>query len=133
MKVILKEPEQKQKKVDIGKVDLKNIYQLIKCDTVERYSFIKELEYHNIDVLVDEEIKFKEDAKPNIIICTSEPHLKILNVLLGNVLFVGVDKNNKWIGLNKEQMDIVNNLLNKFIIPEPKLNVIFTELKDIFI
>lgn len=133
MKVILKEPEQKQKKVDIGKVDLKNVYQLIKCDTVERYSFIKELEYHNIDVLVDEESKFKEDAKPNIIVCTSEPRLKILNVLLGNVLFVGVDNNNKWIGLNKEQMDIVNNLLNKYIIPKPKLNVIFTELKDIFI
>lgn len=39
---------------------------------------------------------------------------KIVDILVGNVLFVGVDGED-WVGLNKEQIDIVNSLLNSNI------------------
>ena len=60
-------------------------------------------------IVLDEEGKLTYKPQLNIVIENDEQ--KIVDVLVGNVLFVGVDGED-WVGLNKEQIDIVNSLLN---------------------
>lgn len=59
--------------------------------------------------MLDEEGKLTYKPQLNIVIENDEQ--KIVDILVGNVLFVGVDGED-WVGLNKEQIDIVNSLLN---------------------
>ena len=59
--------------------------------------------------MLDEEGKLTYKPQLNIVIENDEQ--KIVDVLVGNILFVGVDGED-WVGLNKEQIDIVNSLLN---------------------
>ena len=74
MEVILKEPNKKQKIVEVDNLKLKTIYNLLKCSSIECFGYVKKLQENNIDI----------------------------------VLVDGED----WVGLNKEQIDIVNSLLN---------------------
>lgn len=67
------------------------------------------MQENNIDIVLDEEGKLTYKPQLNIVIENDEQ--KIVDILVGNVLFVGVDGED-WVGLNKEQIDIVNSLLN---------------------
>ena len=109
MKVILKEPNQKQKIVEVDSLKLKTIYNLLKCSSIECFGYVKKLQENNIDIVLDEELKLTYKPQLNIVIENDEQ--KIVDILVGNVLFVGVDGED-WVGLNKEQIDIVNSLLN---------------------
>lgn len=109
MKVILKEPNQKQKIVEVDSLKLKTIYNLLKCSSIECFVYVKKLQENNIDIVLDEEGKLTYKPQLNIVIENDEQ--KIVDILVGNVLFVGVDGED-WVGLNKEQIDIVNSLLN---------------------
>lgn len=114
MKVLLKRVNQAEKVIELEKIDLKNVYSLLDCELVERVGFIKEFEDNNIDVLIDEEGKLVK-KKNNILICNDLTTLDILDILVGDVLFVGVDEEN-WIGLNNEQIELITSILSKRII-----------------
>lgn len=109
MEVILKEPNKKQKIVEVDNLKLKTIYNLLKCSPIECFGYVKKLQENNIDIVLDEEGKLTYKPQLNIVIENDEQ--KIVDILVGNVLFVGVDGED-WVGLNKEQIDIVNSLLN---------------------
>lgn len=114
MKVMLKRVNHTEEVIELEKIDLKNIYSLLNCELVERVGFIKEFEDNNIDVLIDEESKLV-NKKNNILICNDPTTLDILDILVGDVLFVGVDEEN-WIGLNNEQIELITSILSKRII-----------------
>lgn len=114
MKVMLKRVNHTEEVIELEKIDLKNVYSLLNCELVERVGFIKEFEDNNIDVLIDEEGKLV-NKKNNILICNDLITLDILDILVGDVLFVGVDEEN-WIGLNNEQIELITSILSKRII-----------------
>lgn len=114
MKVILKRIQQKQEIIDIerketNKLDLDTVYELIDCDMVEVCSYFSLLEKNNIDVLIDEEGKLKH-LNPNIAI--QNEGLNVIDVIAGNILFVGLDDSSNWVELNDRQIEIVNEFLD---------------------
>lgn len=114
MKVILKRIQQRQEIIDIkrketNKLDLDTVYELIDCDMVEVCSYFSLLEKNNIDVLIDEEGKLKH-LDPNIAI--QNEGLNVIDVIAGNILFVGLDDNSNWVELNDRQIEIVNEFLD---------------------
>lgn len=114
MKVILKRIQQRQEIIDIkrketNKLDLDTVYELIDCDMVEVCSYFSLLEKNNIDVLIDEEGKLKH-LNPNIAI--QNEGLNVIDVIAGNILFVGLDDNSNWVELNDRQIEIVNEFLD---------------------
>lgn len=115
MKVILKRIQQKQEEIYIvkeekSKLDLNTVYEIIgACNMVEVCSYFPLLEKNNIDVLIDEEGKLK-NLKPNIVI--QDEGRYVIDVIAGNMLFVGVDNNGNWIELNDRQIEIVNDFLD---------------------
>lgn len=119
MKVILKRIQQKQEEIYIvkeekSKLDLNTVYEIIgDCNMVEVCSYFPLLEKNNIDVLIDEEGKLK-NLKPNIVI--QDEGRYVIDVIAGNMLFVGVDNNGNWIELNDRQIEIVNEFLDNLSI-----------------
>lgn len=114
MKVILKRIQQRQEIIDIkrketNKLDLDTVYELIDCDMVEVCSYFSLLEKNNIDVLIDEEGKLKH-LNPKIAI--QNEGLNVIDVIAGNILFVGLDDNSNWVELNDRQIEIVNEFLD---------------------
>ena len=114
MKVILKRIQQRQEIIDIkrketNKLDLDTVYELIDCDMVEVCSYFSLLEKNNIDVLIYEEGKLKH-LNPNIAI--QNEGLNVIDVIAGNILFVGLDDNSNWVELNDRQIEIVNEFLD---------------------
>lgn len=114
MKIILKRIQQRQEIIDIerketNKLDLDTVYELIDCDMVEVCSYFSLLEKNNIDVLIDEEGKLKH-LNPNIAI--QNEGLNVIDVIAGNILFVGLDDSSNWVELNDRQIEIVNEFLD---------------------
>lgn len=108
MEILVKEPLKSITTVSVENLELSTLLHLIDCDTVEviNMPIFKE---KNIILLVDEEGKLK-DKKFNFEIYYGGI---AKTILVGNVVFAGIDKNGKWIGLNKKQIDFINEKFSK--------------------
>lgn len=66
---------------------------------------------NNIDVIINEEGKFIEGMKQEMVII-SEKNKTILDVVFGNCIFASHDEEGDTIGLNNRQIEIVKNELS---------------------
>lgn len=108
MEVLIKEPLKSIKKISIENLELYTLRHLIDCDTIEviNTSVFKE---ESIILLIDEDGKLK-DKKFNFEIY----HGGIAKTtFVGNVIFVGVDKKHKWVGLNEAQINFIYEKFSK--------------------
>ncbi len=108
MEILIKEPLKSITKVSVENLKLSTLLHLIDCDTIEVINtpVFKE---ENIILLVDEDGKLK-DKKFNFEIY----HGGIAKTtFVGNVIFAGIDKSGKWVGLNEKQIDFIYEKFSK--------------------
>lgn len=66
----------------------------------------KEFDEKEIDVIINEEGKYIDGLRPEIVIVDSNTK-KILDVVFGNCIFVSHDEDGNTVELNKKQMKVV--------------------------
>lgn len=105
MEILIKEPLKSITKVSVENLELSTLLHLIDCDTIEVINtpVFKE---ENIILLVDEDGKLK-DKKFNFEIYIAK------TTFVGNVIFAGIDKSGKWVGLNEKQIDFIYEKFSK--------------------
>lgn len=108
MEILIKDPNNSIKKISTENLELNTLSHLIGCDTIEVINTLVFKE-ESIVLLVDEDGKLK-DKKFNFEIY----HGGIAKtIFVGNVIFVGIDKNGKWLGLNEAQIDFIYEKFSK--------------------
>lgn len=65
---------------------------------------------NDIDIIINDEGKFIEDMKPEIAVVKNET-TKILDIVMGNCIFASHDDEGNTIGLNEQQIKIVEKEL----------------------
>lgn len=102
MEILIKHPETKPEELEILKLDLQNLSSLLECfdiEVINRPPFDEQ----GIIILADEDGKLG-DKQYNFEVW----HGGIdKTVLVGTVLFVGINKQDQWIGLSNEQINFV--------------------------
>ena len=102
MNILIKHPEEKPEGIEILKLDLQSLCSILECwdiEAIKRPPFDEQ----GIIILADEEGKLR-DKEHNFEVW----HGGIdKTVLVGAVLFVGVDKHNQWTGLSNDQINFV--------------------------
>jgi hypothetical protein len=102
MKILIKHPETKPEELEILKLDLQNLSALLECWDIE---VIKRPPFDELDIIIlaDGDGKLR-DKQYNFEMW----HGGIdKTVLVGTVLFVGINKQDQWIGLSNEQINFV--------------------------
>lgn len=95
---------------DQGIVDLDATYELIGCSMVEPCYYMEELIENKIDMIVDEEGKLSH-KEFNVVIADKKG--KIIDIIVGNILFVGVDEDGDWVELTDEQIKVIDDMFRK--------------------
>lgn len=95
---------------NLGIVDLDATYELIDCSTVETCYYMKELVENKIDMIVDEEGKLSH-KEFNVVVADKKG--KIIDIIVGNILFVGADEEGNWVELTDEQIKVVDSIFRK--------------------
>ena len=114
MKVlVLSDGVLKEKEIGSGLEDL----QAIVGGYIEVPYISKTLNDNGIDVIINEEGKFIEGLKPEIVIVDKKTQ-QILDVVMGNCIFASHDAEGETISLSKEQIDIVKDALKLTVILE---------------
>ena len=90
-----------------GIVDLDATYELVDCSMVENCYYMQELIENKIDMIVDEEGKLSH-KEFNVVIADKKG--KIIDIIVGNILFVGVDEEGNWVELTDEQIKVVDDM-----------------------
>lgn len=80
--------------------------QSIVCGYIEIPYLSKEFNENGIDVVINEDGKFIEGLRPELAVVDSKTK-KILDVIMGNCVFVSHDEIGNTIGLNDKQMKII--------------------------
>lgn len=93
-----------------GIVDLDATYELIGCSMVETCYYMEELVEKRIDMLVDEEGKLSH-KEFNVVIADKKG--KIIDIIVGNILFVGVDEDGNWVELTDEQIKVIDEVFRR--------------------
>ena len=93
-----------------GIVDLDATYELIGCSMVEPCYYMEELIENKIDMIVDEEGKLSH-KEFNVVIADKKG--KIIDIIVGNILFVGVDEDGDWVELTDEQIKVIDDMFRK--------------------
>ncbi len=125
MKAIIKRVNEKLETIDLEKelgrnfeknaenqgiVDLDATYELIDCSMVETCYYMEELVENKIDMIVDEEGKLSH-KKINVVVSNKKG--AIIDIIVGNILFVGVDEDGNWVELTDEQIKVVDDMFRK--------------------
>lgn len=93
-----------------GIVDLNATYELIGCSMVETCYYMEKLVENRIDMIVDEEGKLSH-KEFNVVIADKKG--KIIDIIVGNILFVGVDEDGNWVELTDEQIKVIDGIFRK--------------------
>lgn len=101
----------KEKEIGNGLEDL----QAIVGGYIEVPYISKTLNDNGIDVIINEEGKFIEGLKPEIIIVDKKTQ-QILDVVMGNCIFASHDAEGETISLSEKQINIVKDVLKLDVI-----------------
>lgn len=125
MKAVIKRVNEKLETIDLEKelgrnfeknaenqgiVDLDATYELIGCSMVETCYYMQELVENRIDMIVDEEGKLSH-KEFNVVVADKKG--KIIDIIVGNILFVGVDEDGNWVELTDEQIKVIDSIFRK--------------------
>lgn len=102
MNILIKHPEEKPEGIEILKLDLQNLSFLLECwdiEVIKRPPFDEQ----DIIILADKNGKLR-DKQYNFEIWHGGINKTIL---VGTALFVGINKQDQWIGLSNEQINFV--------------------------
>lgn len=105
MKILIKHPKVKPEELETLKLDLQNLSSLLECfdiEVIKRPPFDEQ----GIIILADEDGKLR-DKQYNFEMWHGGINK---TVLVGMVLFVGINEQDQWIGLSDEQIDFVKEL-----------------------
>lgn len=80
---------------------------------IERVAFDKEFDRRNIDMWINEEGKFNGNFKPTFIVVEKEEPEKILDIIMGDVVFTSSNEEGETIGLNDVQIQYIKSKLSK--------------------
>ena len=109
MELLVKKPKESLKELTVNDLQLTALYKLLDCQTVEMINVSPFKE--EITMLVDENGKIN-DKKYNFEILHGGINK---TVLVGNVVFCGIDENNQWTELNENQIKFIcKNFKQKF-------------------
>ncbi len=110
MELLVKKPKESLKELTINDLQLTALYKLLDCQTVEMIN-VSPFKEERITMLVDENGKIN-DKKYNFEILHGGINK---TVLVGNVVFCGIDENNQWTELNENQIKFIcKNFKQKF-------------------
>lgn len=102
MKILIKHPEAKPEELEILKLDLQSLCSILECwdiEAIKRPPFDEQ----GIIILADEDGKLG-DKQYNFEMWHGGINK---TVLVGTVLFVGINKQDQWIGLSNDQINFV--------------------------
>ena len=102
MKILIKQPKAKPEKLEILNLDLQRLSSLLECfyiEVIKRPPFDEQ----GIIILADEDGKLR-DKQYNFEMWHGGINK---TVLVGSVLFVGINKQDQWTGLSNEQINFV--------------------------
>ena len=77
---------------------------------IEIPNFVEEFSKNNIDMIINEEGKLIEGLEPSIFILNERND--VVDVIMGNVIFAGVDDEGSTVGITDEQINIVKSVIN---------------------
>lgn len=80
---------------------------------IERVAFDEEFNRRNIDMWINEEGKFNGNFKPTFIVVEKEEPGKILDIIMGDVVFTSSNEEGETIGLNDVQIQYIKSKLSK--------------------
>lgn len=110
MELLVKKPRESLKKITVNDLELTTIYKLLDFQTVEMVN-VSPFKEEKITMLVDEDGKLK-DKKYNFEILRGGINK---TVLVGNVVFCGINENNQWTELNENQIKFICKNFNQKI------------------
>ena len=111
-KVIVRNQDEDYKVVNVdNEIELEFMQDVVQ-GYIERIAYVKELEQRNIDMWINEEGKLIEGLKPTFITIQKDTG-KILDVIMGNVLFTSHDGEGGTVALNDMQMQYIKSKLKK--------------------
>lgn len=110
MELLVKKPKESLKKLTVNDLELTTLYELLDCQTVEMVN-VSPFKEEKITMLVDEDGKLK-DKKYNFEILHGGINK---TVLVGNVVFCGIDEENQWIELNENQITFISQKFSQKI------------------
>lgn len=108
--MLAKKPKESLKELTVNDLQLTVLYKLLDCQTVEMV-YVSPFKEERITMLVDEDGKLK-DKKYNFEILHGGINK---TVLVGNVVFCGIDENNQWTELNENQIKFIYKNFNQKI------------------
>lgn len=111
-KALTRKQNEDYKVIQVDDLDLEFLQQSV-GGYIERVAFDEEFNRRNIDMWINEEGKFNGNFKPTFIVVEKEEPGKILDIIMGDVVFTSSNEEGETIGLNDVQIQYIKSKLSK--------------------
>lgn len=111
-KALTRKQNEDYKVIQVDDLDLEFLQQSV-GGYIERVAFDEEFDRRNIDMWINEEGKFNGNFKPTFIVVEKEEPGKILDIIMGDVVFTSSNEEGETIGLNDVQIQYIKSKLSK--------------------
>ena len=107
-KALTRKQNEDYKVIQVDDLDLEFLQQSV-GGYIERVAFDEEFNRRNIDMWINEEGKFNGNFKPTFIVVEKEEPEKILDIIMGDVVFTSSNEEGETIGLNDVQIQYIKS------------------------